>query len=104
MTTLDDDGLYHLISEADWEAVRHLDEVTAESLATEGFVHCSWGRQVAGTLAKHFPGRTDLLALRLDAEAVAGLLVEEDSYGSGQTFPHLYGPIPAAAVTEAIHL
>ncbi len=30
------------------------------------------------------------------------VLVEEDSYGSGQAFPHAYGPIPVAAVVGTV--
>ena len=100
---LDPDGLYHLALAADWAAVPAHGELAPASLVDEGFVHCSWGRQVAGTVAKHFAGVTGLLALRLDASALGGAeLREEDSYGSGQAFPHVYGPIPAAAVVEAI--
>ena len=96
---LDPDALYHLASEQEWADYREDGALVPASLDTEGFVHCSWGRQVAGTVAKHFPGATGLLALRVDPEALGDVvLVEEDSYGSGQTFPHAYGPIPVAAV------
>lgn len=99
------DALFHLATAEEWAGYREAGQIAAPSLATEGFVHCSWGRQVAGTVAKHFPGATDLLALQLDPAALGEVaLVEEDSYGSGQAFPHAYGPIPVAAVVAAIAL
>lgn len=99
---LDPDALFHLATEQEWAASQEAEAIEPPSLADEGFVHCSWGRQVAGTVAKHFAGATDLLALRLDPTRLGGVpLVEEDSYGSGQAFPHLYGPIPLDAVVEA---
>lgn len=100
---LDPDALYHLASEQEWADHQAHGAIQPGSLDTEGFVHCSWGRQVPGTLAKHFPGVAGLLALRLDPQALGDVvLVEEDSYGSGQAFPHAYGPIPVAAVVGTV--
>lgn len=97
------DHLYHLATAQEWAAYQAAGAIGPGSLTTEGFVHCSWGRQVAGTLERHFAGVTGLLALQLDAAAFGGVdLVEEDSYGSGQAFPHAYGPIPADAVVAVV--
>ena len=97
---LDPDALYHLATDAEWAEQQAAGTIAPASLGSEGFVHCSWGRQVAGTVGKHFAGVTGLLALELDPAALGVELVEEDSYGSGQAFPHAYGPIPAAAVVR----
>ena len=100
---LDPDHLYHLASPEEWAAYQAGGAVAPASLATEGFVHCSWGRQVAGTVERHFADATDLLALQLDAASFgATAMVEEDSYGSGQAFPHAYGPIPVEAVVAVV--
>jgi uncharacterized protein (DUF952 family) len=99
---LEPGALYHLATDDEWARYQADGSIRPGSLDDEGFVHCSWGRQVAGTVARHFDGVTGLLALRLDpAELGDAGLVEEDSYGSGQTFPHAYGPIPVAAVVGA---
>lgn len=102
---LDPDGLYHLATAAEWAGYQEGGSIDAASLDTEGFVHCSWSRQVPGTVEKHFAGVADLLALRLDPSALGDVdLVEEDSYGSGQAFPHLYGSLPTAAVLGIVVL
>ena len=102
---LDAGGLFHLATSAEWDAAEQAGVIRPPSLATEGFVHCSWGRQVGGTVARHFDGATDLLALLLDPAGFGDVeLVEEDSYGSGQAFPHAYGPIPVAAVVATFRL
>lgn len=98
------DGLYHLCSAAEWERYRADGVIVAGSLEAEGFVHCSWGRQVAGTLERHFAGAVGLVALQLDVETLDPPLVEEDTAGTGQKFPHVYGPIPAGAVLAAVNL
>ena len=102
---LDADALFHLATPEEWAAAQDQGEIRPPSLDTEGFVHCSWGSQVAGAVAKHFDGVTELVALRLDPDSLGEVdLVEEDSYDSGQAFPHAYGPIPVAAVVEVTRL
>ena len=97
------DGLYHLSSADEWAASQAAGAIRAESLDTEGFVHCSWGRQVPGTVERHFEGVAGLLALEIDPGALGSVeLVEEDSYGSGQAYPHAYGPIPVGAVLDTV--
>ena len=97
------DTLYHLATEAEWNAYRQTGSIAPLSLNAEGFVHCSWGHQVAGTVAKHFAGIEGLLALALEPDLLGNVaLVEEDSYGSGQAFPHVYGPIPVSAVVNVV--
>lgn len=102
---LEPGGLYHLARSEEWDAYRAAGSIEPPSLATEGFVHCSWGRQVPGTVAKHFAGAGELLALRLDPGALGPVeLVEEDTAGTGQAFPHVYGPIRTDAVVGAVLL
>lgn len=103
-TAIHPDALYHLATPQQWTEHRARGAIVPPSLDLEGFVHCSWGRQVDRTVATHFAGVADLLALRVDEDSVRAALVVEDSYGSGQAFPHVYGPIPVAAVTEVVEL
>lgn len=58
----------------------------------DGFVHLSTREQLPGTLAKHFPGESDLTILALDVAAMGDALRWEPSRG-GALFPHLYGAI-----------
>lgn len=100
---LEPDALHHLATPDQWAQYQRDGAIAPASLETEGFVHCSWGRQVPGTVAKHFAGVGDLMALVLDPAKLGDVsLVEEDSYGSGQAFPHVYGPIPLEAVTGSV--
>lgn len=102
---LDPEALYHLATADEWASYQAEGVIWPPSLGTEGFVHCSWGRQVAGTVGRHFGGVDGLLALRLDRAGLGDVrLVEEDSTGSGQAFPHVYGPIPATAVIGVAEL
>lgn len=55
----------------------------------DGYIHISAGDQVAGTLAKHFAGQTDLTLLAIEADTLGDDLKWERSRG-GALFPHLY--------------
>lgn len=63
----------------------------------DGFIHFSTAGQVRESVAKHRAGQDGLVILAVDAEALGEALKWEPSRG-GQLFPHLYGPLPPAAV------
>jgi uncharacterized protein (DUF952 family) len=63
----------------------------------DGYIHFSTAAQVGETAAKHFAGQRDLVLAAIDAEALGATLKWEPSRGDA-LFPHLYGPLPIAAV------
>lgn len=67
----------------------------------EGFVHCSFTGQLAGTLEAHFADADEVTLLRLGRAALGDALKLEPSRG-GETFPHLYGEVPEAAIVDRI--
>lgn len=94
------DALFHLVDPAVWAAVTG--DYRPESLATEGFVHCSFAGQVAATADRHYAGAPSLVAVELDPALLGAEVLVEDSYGSGTAYPHVYGPVPVAAAV-AVH-
>jgi uncharacterized protein (DUF952 family) len=91
--------LWHLAEGWGWaEAVRtgwYERSTRGQSLAGVGFVHCSYPDQLADVAAALYADAGDLVLLRIDpAEVPAEIRVEGG-------FPHVYGPIPVAAVTAA---
>lgn len=97
-----DPVLLHIIHRDEWKTVLSQTEYRTESLDTEGFIHCSYPDQVLTPANERFHGVEGLLLLTLDPDALDAPLVVEDSYGGGVAFPHVYGPIPVAAVTGVI--
>ena len=65
--------------------------------ARDGFIHFSTAEQLNETAQKHFAGQSDLLLLTVDATTLGEALKFEPSRG-GALFPHLYAPLPLAAV------
>jgi uncharacterized protein (DUF952 family) len=68
--------------------------------ARDGFIHFSTAAQVRETAARHFVGAADLMLIAVETAALGGALRWEVSRG-GDLFPHLYGPLPLAAVLWA---
>ena len=91
--------IYHLAEPADWSA--RTDIYAAPSLESERFIHCATSDQVDQVAAEIFPGREDLVLLIIDESRLPYPVVYEDSHGSGQDFPHVYGPVPLEAILDA---
>jgi uncharacterized protein (DUF952 family) len=73
----------------------------AESLDTQGFVHCSDPGTVHLPADRLFAGHTDLLLLEIDPAKLDVPLRWEPGdppAPGGVWFPHVFGPIPPEAV------
>lgn len=66
----------------------------------DGFIHLSAAAQVDETLARHFAGRADLMLVEIDLVRLGAAVRWEPSRG-GALFPHVYAPLPFAAVVAA---
>ena len=100
--------LYHLALEEDWQQARqdgvYSRSTRGRSLEEVGFVHASWSHQVEPTWRRFYGDGPELRLLVIDPARLeaAGLEVrEEPAPGSGESFPHLYGTLPLAAVLLA---
>ena len=58
----------------------------------DGFVHLSAGHQVAGTLARHFATKKNLVLIAFRA-ADCGPSLAWEALRNGKLFPHLYGAL-----------
>jgi uncharacterized protein (DUF952 family) len=95
--------LIHLCTTDEWERAREAGERRPPSLDGEGFVHLSAPEQVHLPANRLFAGRGDMLVLRLDPDLLGAPVRWEAGVASdpeAMTFPHLYGPLPVAAVTS----
>jgi len=93
--------ILHIATRTDWKAAASSSDYTVATLETEGFIHCAEPGQIDGVAARYFRGCSELVLLEVDPDRVGVRIVWEESAGAGQTYPHVYGPIPVAAVTSA---
>ena len=94
--------ILHIARREEWEAAQATGDYRADTLMTEGFIHCSTPAQVLGPANTMFRGQADLLLLVIDPAWLTADLVYEDCYETGQAFPHIYGPLNLNAVRRAV--
>jgi uncharacterized protein (DUF952 family) len=69
----------------------------------DGYIHLSGEDQLTGTLDKHYAGQDGLWVACVDLTVFGEALRWEESRG-GALFPHLYAPLPLAAVVACAPL
>jgi len=95
----------HLTTPAEWRRALDLGAVVPPSLAEVGFVHLSTPEQVQLPAERLFPGRRDVVLLVVDPARLADpVRLEPGVPGdpASMRFPHLYGPLPTAAVVGVV--
>jgi uncharacterized protein (DUF952 family) len=93
--------IYHIARQADWTAALLTATYAADSLAAEGFIHCSTAQQVLATANRLFRSRRDLVLLCIDSDRVNAEIRHENLEGGTEPFPHVYGALPVASVIAA---
>jgi len=90
--------IYKICETAQWAQAERNGEFSGSAVdLADGYIHFSTAAQVAGTAAKHFAGMSDLVLVAVGVEELGSALKWETSRG-GALFPHLFGPLPLAAV------
>jgi uncharacterized protein (DUF952 family) len=93
--------IYHMCRRAEWQDAAKAGIYRGSSQdAADGFIHFSTSAQIAGSAAKHRAGQRDLVLLAV-ATAPLGAALKWEPARDGALFPHLYGPLPRAAVLWA---
>lgn len=93
--------IYHICRAEEWAAAEAAGVYHGSSQdAADGFIHFSSAAQVRASAAKHRAGQDGLTLIAADPDLLGAALKWEPSRG-GALFPHLYGPLPAAAVVRA---
>ena len=97
--------ILHFCPRAEWEAAVSAGSYAADTLESQGFIHCSTPEQVAVPATALARGRHDIVLLEIDEAKLGKPVVWEDGDPpdpGGMLFPHVYEPIPVAAVV-AVH-
>ncbi len=91
--------IFHITSRSHWQTAQSTGFYTADSLATEGFIHCSQVDQVVWVANQFYRGVPDLVLLAIDPAQLTAEL-RNDVIETGATFPHLYGALNVSAVVQ----
>lgn len=92
--------IFHIAHLKDWEEAQKQEKYTADSLATQGFIHCSKDYQVVDVADAIFKGQKDLILLEIDTEKVKPGIKFEKPLGEKEEYPHIYGALNTDAVIK----
>jgi uncharacterized protein (DUF952 family) len=98
--------LFHVALRRDWEAAQQAGDyrvsTVGRTLEEEGFLHASYEHQWQGVHDAFYAGVDEpLVLLEIDPALLDVPVVVEVPDGAHQAFPHIYGPLPVAAVVVA---
>ena len=101
--------LFHLALRRDWEAAQEAGEyrvsTRGRTLAEEGYLHASYAHQWQAVRDAYYADVTEpLVLLEVDPARLDVPVVEEVPGGGAEAFPHVYGPLPVAAVVSVREL
>jgi uncharacterized protein (DUF952 family) len=103
MTDAAPDQLFHVALESEWRAAATAGEyrvsTRGRTLDDVGFVHASFEHQVPQIISFYDDVDEPLVVLVIDPTRLDVPVVVEDG-GSGEHFPHVYGPVPTTAVVD----
>ncbi len=101
---MESDYIYHVTTQQQWAEALQLGHYDSDSLATEGFIHCSTEPQVDGVLERYYKGKTDLIKLKIEKAKVERPLIFELAGSINEVFPHIHGALNLDAVIEVIQI
>jgi uncharacterized protein (DUF952 family) len=104
--------IYHITSRRAWQKAQSRGEYRADSLESEGFIHCSTRTQILPVAEKYYKGQLGNVLLMIDPSLLAAELRWEPPSGGapppgvpeGELFPHVYGHINLDAVVKVFDL
>ena len=91
--------IYHIVLPEHWNSLDAANDYAAESLETEGFIHCSYTEQLDAVLDRYYADAKNALILEIDTDKLSSRLVEEPSTNN-EIYPHIYGSINRDAIVR----
>ncbi len=91
--------ILHITQREEWEKAKLAGFYRADSLNSEGFIHCSTRTQVIKVANFRFRNERDLVLLCIDSEKVEADIRYE---GVEDLFPHVYGALNVDAVLKVV--
>jgi uncharacterized protein (DUF952 family) len=96
--------IYHITTAKEWEIAQQKGIYEADTLASEGYMHCSTEEQVQGVLERYYADRVNLVKLTINKEKVERPLIFELAGSINEVFPHIYGALNLDAVESVDYL
>jgi uncharacterized protein (DUF952 family) len=101
---MESDYIYHVTTLEQWTEAQQLGHYDSDTLATEGFIHCSTLPQVAGVLERYYKGKTGLVKLKIEKSKIERALIFELASSINEVFPHIHGALNLDAIVEVTEI
>ena len=89
--------IYHIVLPDFWEKFKDEYEYEAESLRSEGFIHCSYRNQLDEVLERYYKNAGKVLILHINLHFLTAKFIAEPSTNR-EIYPHIYGKINKSAI------
>jgi uncharacterized protein (DUF952 family) len=96
--------IFHITHKSDWERALQVRLYMADSLSSQGFIHCSTAEQVLQTAHRFYLGQPHLMLLCIEESLVKAPIQYENLEGGSEQFPHIYGALNLDAVLKVVDL
>jgi uncharacterized protein (DUF952 family) len=95
--------IYHIASGAAWSAAQKSAVYSADSLASQGFIHCSKAEQILRVANTFYADQHGLVILEIDTSILKPQVRwEPGTDKADELFPHIYGPLNLSAVQQVL--
>lgn len=94
--------IFHITRSDDWKAAIEDGAYRADTISSQGFIHCSTRAQVVTVANRFYRGQRGLVLLIITSERVQPEIRWENLEGGAELFPHIYGPLNLEAVEKVI--
>ncbi|BAY09926.1 DUF952 domain-containing protein [Calothrix sp. NIES-2098] len=94
-------NILHITQAEQWEQAKINGNYRADSLDTEGFIHCSELSQIVKVANSFFRNQKGLVLLFINADKIKAEIRYEEAE-IGELFPHIYGELNIDAVFQVI--
>lgn len=91
--------IYHITTPEHWATFKGKETYRADSLDTEGFIHCSTAAQLPFTAQRYYHHVAEIWVLCID-ETLLQVPYRFELAPVGESFPHIYGELNQSAVTH----
>ncbi len=91
--------IYHIVTPETWERFKNEPFYEAESLESEGFIHCSYQNQLPEVLERYYKNAGRVFVLHINPNLLTSKLISEPSTNR-EVYPHVYGEINRRAIVE----
>jgi uncharacterized protein (DUF952 family) len=93
-----EEPIFHITTQTAIDAAKSSGFLLADSLQTEGFIHCSEAWQLPGVMERFYKGIEGLKLVKISPAKLTSKLVYEKAADVEDWFPHVYGAVNWEAI------